>query len=186
MKKRYQIIIASLVLAIVLTLVYLRQAKVILAQEPTAWTQDQKADCAVVLTGGSGRVREGFDMLSQGRIRKLIISGVYPQAELRDIFPQWPFYGPLDANDVILEKRSATTYGNAQQSLPLVEALRCRDLILITSRLHMHRSYKIFKAVFPPEMQIQSRAIVAGRYEPSFIEILVEATKTIFYSLWAY
>src|SRR5580658_8318424 len=106
----------------------------------SAWTEDHKADCAVVLTGGPGRVREGFDLLAQGQVRKLIISGVHPKATLREIFPQWPFYGNLREEDVVLERRSATTYGNAQQSLPLVEALHCRNLVLITSHLHMHRA----------------------------------------------
>ena len=106
----------------------------ILALEITAWTQDHSADCAVVLTGKAGRVREGFDLLNQNQIQKLIISGVYPKATLEDIFKEWPYYGSVSEKDVILEKRSGSTYGNAQQTLPLVEALKCRDLILVTCR----------------------------------------------------
>jgi uncharacterized SAM-binding protein YcdF (DUF218 family) len=158
----------------------------ILAQNVSAWTEDHRADCAVVLTGAPGRIREGFDLLVQGRVRKLLISGVYPQAELRDIFPQWPYYGPLNEEDVILEKRSNTTYGNAQQSLPLVEALRCRDVILITSRIHMYRAGRIFRAVFPSNYAIYLRATVAGRFQPEFPDLLLEATKSLFYHLWAY
>ena len=165
---------------------YVKQSNAILKQKVTAWTNDNRADCTVVLTGGPGRVREGFDILAQGRTRKLIISGVYPQAELREIFPQWPYYGPLNEEDVILEKRSATTYGNAQQSLPLVEALRCKDILLVTSRLHMHRSFKIFRAVFPSDISITPRAIVAGSYNPTFLELFFETTKALFYDLWAY
>lgn len=165
---------------------FLRESKRIQAQPATAWEEDHKADCAVVLTGGAGRVREGFDLLAQKNIKKLIISGVYPHATLKEIFPQWVFYGALDERDVILEKRSGTTYGNAQQTLPLVEALHCRDLILVTSRLHMYRSLKIFSSVFPPDLTIYPRAIVQGGFEPSFGELLVEVVKSEFYSLWAY
>jgi uncharacterized SAM-binding protein YcdF (DUF218 family) len=167
-------------------LLFYKQVRQILAQPVTAWTKDQSADCGVVLTGGPGRVREGFDLLAQGRVRKLIISGVYPKAELREIFPQWPYYGPISEDDVVLEKRSNTTYGNAQQSLPLVEALRCRDVILITSTLHMHRSYRIFRAVFPAEIPVLQRAIVTGRLKPEVIDVTIETVKSLFYNLWAY
>ncbi len=179
-------IVVVVILISFLGISYYRVSKKILSQEATSWTQDHRADCAVVLTGGPGRVREGFDLLAQGRIKKLIISGVYQHADLREIFPQWPYYGPLSEEDVILEKRSSTTYGNAQQSLPLVEALRCRDILLVTSRIHMYRSYSIFKAVFPDDYPIVARAIVAGRYKPTMVELLIEATKSIFYGLWAY
>ena len=185
LQKRVALVV-FVVLVLILGVSYYRHGKKILAQEVTAWTQDHRADCAVVLTGGPGRVREGFDLLSQGRVKKLIISGVYQFAQLRDIFPQWPYYGSMSEEDVILEKRSATTYGNAQQSLPLVEALRCRDVILVTSRMHMHRSYSIFRAVFPHDFPIYTRAIVAGQYEPTKVELFIETTKSIFYDLWAY
>lgn len=165
---------------------YYQQAEIILRQKATSWTESHHADCAVVLTGGPGRVREGFDLLAQSRVKKLIVSGVYPQAELRDIFPQWPYYGAINEEDVVLEKRSTSTYGNAQQTLPLIEVLRCRNIILITSRLHMNRSFKIFRSVLPNEIDIYARAIVAGRYEPTFVELFIETTKSLFYNLWAY
>ena len=141
---------------------------------------------AVVLTGSPGRVREGFDLIAQGRVRKLIISGVYPQAELLDIFPQLPYYGPINEGDVVLEKRSLTTYGNAQQTQPLVEALQCKDIILVTSRLHMYRSLKIFHSVFPADFEIKPRAVIASQVDPDFFELALEVTKSLFYRLWAY
>ncbi len=165
---------------------YSRERQIILAQNPTEWTQPAHADCAVVLTGGPTRIRAGFDLLAQGRVRKLIISGVYPGAVLREIFPQLPFYGPINEDDVVLEKRSSTTYGNAQQSLPLVEALHCKNIVLVTSRLHMYRSFKIFRTVFPADVAITARAVVAGRLEPAALETFVETIKSLFYSLWAY
>jgi uncharacterized SAM-binding protein YcdF (DUF218 family) len=166
--------------------VYSRERQNILAQKPTEWTEPAHADCAVVLTGGPARIRAGFDLLSQNRVRKLIISGVYPGAVLREIFPQLPFYGPISEDDIILEKRSSTTYGNAQQSLPLIEALHCKSVVLVTSRLHMYRSFRLFRSVLPPEIRITPRAVVANRLEPNPIEIFIETVKSLFYSLFAY
>jgi len=131
-------------------------------------------------------VREGFDLLAQKQVRKLIISGVHPKATLREIFPQWPFYGGLREDDVVLERRSATTYGNAQQSLPLVEALHCRSVVLVTSHLHMRRAFKTFRQVFPPEILILTRSISSGYVPPRTWDLTVETIKSLFYSLWAY
>lgn len=156
------------------------------SQLPTAWLVDHTADCAIVLTGAAGRVREGFDLLSQGNIKKLILSGVFPYSKLRDIFPQWPYYGNINEADVILEKRSSTTYGNAQQTLPLIEALRCRDLVLITDRIHMYRALRTFRAIYPPDIPIYDRATIRGTYESEWSKTLAEALKSLFYSIWAY
>lgn len=175
-----------LLLGVFTSWLFVLESRTILTQKITAWTDDQKGDCAVVLTGSPGRVREGFDLIAQGRVRKLIISGVYPQAELLDIFPQLPYYGPINEGDVVLEKRSLTTYGNAQQTQPLVEALQCKDIILVTSRLHMYRSLKIFHSVFPADFEIKPRAVIASQVDPDFFELALEVTKSLFYRLWAY
>lgn len=151
-----------------------------------AWTQFPSADCAVVLTGGAGRVREGFDLLTNKNVKKLIISGVYQNAQLREIMPALPFYGNIKEEDIILERRSETTYGNAQQSLAIVEAVRCRDVVLVTSRIHMHRSYQTFRAIFPPQILIYKHSIVSGRYFPGLLDKVTEAFKALFYSTWVY
>lgn len=179
------LISGALVLAVSVGL-YRREMRLVASEPISAWTEDHRADCAVVLTGGPGRVREGFDLLAQGQVHKLIISGVHPHATLREIFPQWPYYGSLRAEDVVLERRSGTTYGNAQQSLPLVEAMRCRSLVLVTSHLHMRRAYKTFRSVYPPEILILTRGVSSGAIPPRATDYAVEVLKSLFYSFWAY
>ena len=164
----------------------MHEGQAILAQPVTSWTEDVTADCAVVLTGGPSRIREGIDLLARRNVKKLIISGVNPQARLREIFSLWPYYGNLSEEDVILERRSRTTYGNAQQTLPLVEALRCRDLVLITSRSHMRRAVLTFRAEFPQDFPIVPHAVVAGSITPGWLELGSETLKSLFYALWAY
>lgn len=180
--------IAALVLVFVVVgvLLFSREAKRVRGFPATSWTEDHIADCAVVVTGGPGRVREGFDLLIRRSVQKLIISGVHPQAELRDIFPLWPFHPDLKEADVILEKTSQTTWGNAQQSLALVEALGCRDIVLITSRLHMYRALSTFRARFPSSIPIYPRAVVPGSFQSTRVEISWEALKSLFYESWAY
>ena len=152
----------------------------------TVWDENYKADCAVVLTGGTGRVQEGFALLSRKSVQKLIISGVHHKATLREIFPLWPFYGELNQEDVILEKKSKTTYGNAQEIRKLVFELGCEDLILITSYIHLYRAGKVFKAFFPYDYEIYLAGVAPHVSYISFEAYVMETLKSLFYSLWAY
>ena len=150
----------------------------------TAWLEDHQADCAIVLTGGPNRIFDALEQLYLKRVKKVILSGVFPTTELRDIFPQKSFYGDLDEGDIILEKRSLTTYGNAQQTLPLVEALNCKDVVLITSKLHMYRAYKTFRSHYPKDIPIYQRSTIGRRYVPHWSRVGAETLKAVFYDLW--
>lgn len=187
--QRRRLTIAVLGVAATVTLfgwALISEVRRIQATPISAWTTDVTADCAVALTGGGNRIREGLDLLSKKAVKKLIVSGVNPQAELREIVPMWFYYGGIREADVILERRSRTTFGNAQQTLPLVEALQCRDLVLITSRVHMYRAMKTFEAEFPEGFPLVPRAVVAGSVRSGWTELTWEALKSLFYSIWAY
>ena len=154
-----------------------------------SWVRDQRADCAVVLTGGGGRVKEGMDLLARKAIRKLIVSGVNPQADWREVFPNWPYYQDVSESDIVLERKSRTTFGNAQQTLAVAEALGCRDLLVVTSRFHLHRALRTFRAEFYDRMPVEGRAIFVpsdGKETAESPEIATEAMKALFYGLWAY
>ena len=140
-----------------------------------------EADCGVVLTGAAGRVREGFEYLARKKIKKLIVSGVYTEAKLNEIFPYLPFYPEVEPNNIILEKRSETTYGNAQQSLTIVEALHCRDIVLMTSQIHMTRAYQIFTAVYPDSIEIKKLSLPNAKSERGWWGITFELLKSYLY-----
>jgi uncharacterized SAM-binding protein YcdF (DUF218 family) len=151
-----------------------------------SWTTAVEADCGVVLTGGQGRIQEGMSLLHQKRIKKLIISGVNPSSSLREIFPSLPFYGEINEADIILEKRSKTTYGNAQQSAPIIEALDCRSVVIITSKNHMRRAAQVFIAALPKEITTYHRSVFSYPTDESTMDFSQEVVKSLFYRLWAY
>lgn len=178
-------IVSILFLSVFLKL-WFEEMRRVVNQPINAWTDLQQADCAVVLTGGPNRLNEGFDLLYQKHIKKLIIAGVNPESHLEEIFPNIIFYGELEPQDILLEKTSKTTYGNAQQTLPLVEAMNCKDVILITSRLHMYRALKTFKAHYPRNIQIYPRGTIGRQLSVDWYQTAVESLKSVFYRTWAY
>ncbi len=149
-----------------------------------SWVEEAQGDCGVVLTGGAGRVREGLDLLVRGSIRKLIISGVNPQAKWEQIFPQWPLYLDITMDDIVLERKSLTTFGNAQQSLLLAQKVGCQSLVLITSQTHLRRAMATF--LEESKVPIHGRAVRNASAEDDRIEIFVEAVKYVFYDIWAF
>lgn len=163
-----------------------REAHHILSVPVSSWTLDSSADCGVVLTGGAGRVREGLALLERGQIKTLIISGVHPQTELRDLLTPFDFSIGVLPSQVILERRSQTTYGNAQQSTPILEALHCHDFMLVTSVVHMYRAQKTFQAALPDQIHLIPYAIAGAKVEDSYFGLATEVLKSLFYSVWAY
>lgn len=143
-----------------------------------------QADCGVVLTGSAGRIREAFEVLAQKKINKLIVSGVYKDTKLREIFPHLDYYPEISTQDIVLEKISGSTYENAIQSLQVAETLKCRSVLLMTSQLHMYRAYRVFKNHFPSSIEITTYAVVPSTgKDDSFIDIWIESFKALFYNL---
>lgn len=176
----------GLILLVNLVYFYTQEFELLLSSRREAWEQDVSADCAVVLTGGAGRVKEGLDLLVRQQVQKVIVAGVNPQVTLRDLFPQLGLYPHVREEDLILERYSETTFGNAQQSLPLVESLRCREILLVTSYLHMPRALKTFGAAFPQQIKIIPFGVAGSDIPPKNWDLWLEATKALFYDLWAY
>ena len=150
----------------------------------TKFDEIPQSDCGVVLTGSAGRIREAFEVLAQKKINKLVVSGVYKDTRLKEIFPHLDYYPEINPQDIILEKISGSTYENAVQSLQVVETLKCQNILLMTSQLHMSRAYRVFKNHFPPNIEIRSYTVVSvtGR-DDSFADIWLESLKSLFYSL---
>lgn len=185
-ERKIKVFISIGIATFLFVLFFYLEVQNVLSNDITEWTEDVEGDCAVVLTGSPGRVRAGVDLLTRGHARRLILSGVHPTSTLREIIPELPFYGDLPADKIYLERHSSTTYGNVKQSLALVQRLKCRDVIVVTSHLHMYRAVKIFKKVFPKDFPLKSLSIKHGHGPVKLSSILLESYKSLFYALWAY
>jgi len=106
-------------------------------------------DAIVVLTGGSGRVGQGLQLLAQGKADKLFVSGVYQGvdvAELLRVSQQDPEHL---ACCVALGYEAGTTEGNAIETAEWMRAQGYESLRLVTAAYHMPRSLLEFRRRMP-------------------------------------
>ena len=99
------------------------------------------ADGIVVLTGGSGRIEAGLDLLEQDRARLLLISGVSEHLELDQVVRATGRDVPAGLADrVALGHTATSTIGNALETASWARANGLHSLIVVTAGYHMRRA----------------------------------------------
>lgn len=98
------------------------------------------ADGIVVLTGGSSRVADAMELLSNGYGKRLLISGVHPASNAGQISRTVPDSERLLACCVDLDRSAVNTRSNAAETRRWVEQQNFRSLIVVTSNYHMPRA----------------------------------------------
>lgn len=114
----------------------------------------EKADAIVVLTGGSNRLKTGFDMLEEGLGKKLFISGVYQGVEVRellDLMHPLPDAHGVDEFDkrVELGFNASDTIGNARETAAWLRSQGYKTFYLVTANYHIKRATLEFNLVAP-------------------------------------
>jgi uncharacterized SAM-binding protein YcdF (DUF218 family) len=120
-----------------------------LARILTPTAEPLPAGGIVVLTGGSGRLKEAFRLLLGGAAPRLLVSGVAQGTDLEDLarlsgIPE----ARLDGR-VVLGHSAATTAGNAREAASWAHGLDLTSLIVVTSFYHMPRALRDFRRVLP-------------------------------------
>jgi len=98
------------------------------------------ADGIVVLTGGTSRVSDALEVLSSGRGKRLLITGVNPGTTTADIANEVANYANLLTCCVDLDYSAQNTYGNAIQARRWALEHGFHSLIVVTSAYHMPRA----------------------------------------------
>jgi len=101
---------------------------------------DRNADGIVVLTGGSSRIADALQLLSSGRGKRLLISGVNVTTSETAIARHVVDYDRLMACCVDLDYSAMNTLGNAMQTRRWALEHGFRSLIVVTSMYHMPRA----------------------------------------------
>lgn len=115
---------------------------------------DNKAEALVVLTGGSGRVEHGLNMLAAGAAPVLFISGVGEQVTEEEILTAHADAATREriyeaGGEVVLDHVARSTVSNADQTAEFLRARSIKVIRLITADYHMRRSLREFRTAMP-------------------------------------
>ena len=109
---------------------------------------DESTDAIVVLTGGTGRLDRGFDLVQRGLSRRMLISGVAPTVRPRDLIAAYHVDQALFACCIILGREAFDTRSNADEVARWLQRWHSRSIRLVTNDIHMRRArFEIEKRV---------------------------------------
>jgi uncharacterized SAM-binding protein YcdF (DUF218 family) len=135
---------------------------------------NQRTDAIVVLTGGSGRLERGFDLVERGLSRRLLISGVERTVRPNELAAAYDVDAQMFECCIILGRESFDTRSNADEVARWVQRRRIRSIRLVTNDLHMPRAgYELRKRV-GGDVSIIADAVPT---DPDFGQIFVEYNK---------
>jgi len=109
----------------------------------------EATDAIVVLTGGSGRLSTGLELLSQGRAKKLFVSGVYQSVDVTKLL-ELSQQAPEELRCCVEIGHSAgNTAGNATETAAWARRNGSGSLRIVTSSYHMPRSLLELRHALP-------------------------------------
>ena len=107
-----------------------------------------KTDAIVVLTGGSGRLREGLNLLMANRARQMFVSGVYRGVDVKQLLALLQ-QRPDDVEGRISIGNAVDTIENALETRTWMSANGYTSMRLVTAAYHMPRSLLEFQNAMP-------------------------------------
>ncbi len=99
-----------------------------------------KADGIVVLTGGTGRMFQGGQLLLDGQAERLLATGVSKSVSAKDLLDLLGVSEQLLTCCVDIDTAAEDTVGNARETAIWAAALGYEHIILVTSDYHMARA----------------------------------------------
>lgn len=110
---------------------------------------ETSTDAIVVLTGGSQRLIAGFDLMGEGKAKKLFISGVHPGVELGELLRVSHHPEDWITCCITLGHSADSTLGNAVETANWMRSEGFTSIRLVTANYHMRRSLFEFHRVMP-------------------------------------
>ena len=135
---------------------------------------DERTDTVVVLTGGSGRIERGLEILQRGLAPRMLISGVERTVRPIELAEAYEVSPRLFECCIVLGRESFDTRSNADEVKRWVERRGIRSIRLVTHDLHMPRArYELRKRV-GDELTIVADAVPTN---PDLADIFIEYNK---------
>ena len=135
---------------------------------------DERTEAIVVLTGGSGRLDRGFELMERGLARRMLISGVARTVRPAELIHAYGVEPRLFQCCISLGREAFDTRSNADEVARWLERHNFASIRLVTNDLHMPRArYELAKRV-RGEVAIVADAVPT---EPGFRAIFAEYNK---------
>ena len=126
----------------------------------------RRTDAVVVLTGGTGRLRQGFDLLARDRAQELFVSGVGRGVKVSELLLIDQIAPPELACCVVLGYKAGDTHGNALETAAWMRKQGFSSLRLVTATYHMPRSLLEFRAAMP-QIEILPHPVFSRNFKQS-------------------
>ena len=135
---------------------------------PTSHTENStKTDAIIVLTGGTGRLETGLQLLSEGYANLLFVSGVARGIDVQSLLKLFSRNRDDFTCCIVVGYRADNTAGNAVETTKWIIENKFNSLRLVTASYHMPRSLFEFRRkmplikivphpVFPPQFKRQN------------------------------
>lgn len=111
-------------------------------------TDMRQTDAIVVLTGGSGRLQTGLDLLVAGEAKRLFVSGVYRGVDVAQLLAIVKLR-PTEVENRISIGNAVDTIENAIETKMWMHEQGFGSLRLVTAAYHMPRSLLEFEEAMP-------------------------------------
>jgi uncharacterized SAM-binding protein YcdF (DUF218 family) len=135
---------------------------------------DRSTDAIVVLTGAPGRIARGVALLSAGRARRMLISGVDRSVKPHELIEKQNVPPALLTCCIDLGREAVDTRSNGAETAGWLAQHNYRSVRLVTSDWHMRRADLELEIVAAPGVTIVPDAVPG---DAGFFGLLLEYNK---------
>jgi uncharacterized SAM-binding protein YcdF (DUF218 family) len=101
---------------------------------------DERTDAVVVLTGGTGRLERGFELMQRRLAERMLISGVERTVRPQELAAHYNVDPQLFECCIVLGREAVDTRTNADEVGTWVARRRLHSIRLVTNDVHMLRA----------------------------------------------
>jgi uncharacterized SAM-binding protein YcdF (DUF218 family) len=137
---------------------------------------DERTDAIVVLTGGTGRLERGFDLIQRHISGQLLISGVERTVRPQELAAHYNVDPQLFECCIVLGREAVDTRTNADEVGAWVARRRLHSIRLVTNDVHMLRARHEIGRRLPADVSVVEDAVPS---HPDLWQIFREYNKML-------
>ena len=135
---------------------------------------EDPTDAIVVLTGGTGRLERGFELMRRRLAERMLISGVERSVRPQELADHYGVDPAQFDCCIVLGREAVDTRTNAEEVGAWVQRRRLRSIRLVTNDLHMRRARNEIGRRLPAGVTVIDDAVPS---HPDLRQIWVEYNK---------